>query len=77
MSQYTYGVRSSARVLQLDVGLLVDAVEILVEGVQDEGQHLLRVVLLIAGELRRESRYLVLKHGDMTVRTRNDGNWTK
>ena len=71
-AENTYCIRASARVLELDVGFLVDAVEVLVQRVQDEGEHLLRVVLLIAGELRREPRYLVLPNAQ-----RNNGQSTK
>ncbi len=48
-------------VLQLDVGLLADAVEVFVQSVQQEGQQLVRVLLLIARELRSEPAHLSLK----------------
>lgn len=37
-------------VLQLHIGLLVDSVQVFVEAVQEEGQQLLRVLLLEAIE---------------------------
>lgn len=53
-------------VLQLDVGLLADAVQVFMESVQQEGQQLVRVLLLIARELRREPAHLRLKHAAQT-----------
>ena len=46
-------VGAPARVRLLDVGLLADAVQVLVQAVQQERQQLLAVVLLVAAELRR------------------------
>jgi hypothetical protein len=39
-----------------DVRFLKDAVEVLMQSVQEEGDELLGIVLLIPGELRREAR---------------------
>lgn len=55
-------VGSAVGVFQLNVGLLPDAVQVFVESVQQEGQQLMRVLLLIARKLRRESTHLSLKH---------------
>lgn len=41
-------VGSAVGVLQLDVGLLPDAVQVLVKPVKQEGQQLVRVLLLVA-----------------------------
>lgn len=54
-------VGSAFSVLQLNVGLLPDAVQVLVKTVEQEGQQLVRVLLLVARELRRESPHLSLK----------------
>lgn len=54
-------VGSAVGVLQLDVGLLADAVQVLVKAVEQEGQQLVRVLLLVARELRREPAHLSLK----------------
>lgn len=59
--QYLSMVRGSADLVwpapsvpQLDVLLVLDAVQVLVEPVQQEGQKLLAVMLLVAQELRRK-----------------------
>lgn len=54
-------VGSAVGVLQLDVGLLPDAVQVLVKPVEQEGQQLVRVLLLVARELRRKPAHLSLK----------------
>ena len=46
-------VGATVAVLQLDVRLVVHAVEVLVEAVEQEGEQLLAVVLLEAVEARR------------------------
>ena len=48
------GVRLPVSLAHLHVGLLSDPVEVLVEAVQQEGEQLLAVLLLVAGELGGE-----------------------
>ena len=57
-----YDVRGAACVgRHLDVPLLLDAVQVLVQAVQQERQQLLAVLLLVARELRREPRQRALE----------------
>lgn len=46
-----YLIRPAIGIPQLDVLLVLDTVEVLMEAVQQEGQELLGVVLLVAQEL--------------------------
>ena len=59
-SQLHYLVRSSVSVFHFEVRLLDDAVEVFVQAVEQEGEQLLRIVLLVARELRREAAHLQL-----------------
>lgn len=54
-------VRSSISIPQLDVLFVLDSVEVLVQAVQQEGQQLLAVVLLVAQELRGKVAHLGLQ----------------
>lgn len=54
-------VRSPVSVPQLDVLLVLDAVQVLVQAVQQEGEQLLAVVLLVAEKLRRKVSHLCLQ----------------
>lgn len=56
-----YLVWSSISIFELDVGLLPDAVQVLMQAVQKEGQQFVGVLLLIAWELRGKAPYLGLK----------------
>ena len=56
-------VRPAVGVLQRDVGLLPDAVKVLVETVQEEGQQLVGVLLLVPRELGGEPAHLRLEEG--------------
>lgn len=47
-------------VLQLDVRLLPDAIQVLVEAVEEEGQEFVRVLLLVARELGGKAAHLGL-----------------
>ena len=70
----THVVRPILAVLELNVGLLFDPVQVLVEPVEEEGEQLLRVLLLVAGELRREPphRHLEVPRDDVRVAARPD-----
>lgn len=54
-------VWSSISIPQLDVLFVLDSVEVLVQAVQQEGQQLLAVVLLVAQELRGKVAHLGLQ----------------
>ncbi len=56
-------IRSAVSVLELDVGLLPDAVQVLVKAVEEKGQQLMRVLLLVARELWGEAAHLGLEDG--------------
>lgn len=62
-------VRSAVSVLQLDVGLLPDAVQVLVEAVEEKGQQLVRVLLLVARELGGEAAHLGLENERTRAKT--------
>lgn len=53
-------VRPAVGVLQLDVRLLPDAVQVLVEAVEEEGKEFVRILLLVARELGGEAAHLRL-----------------
>jgi len=57
---YVNRVVAAVVVAQLDVGLLPHAVQVLVQPVEQEGEQLLRVLLRVAAELRREAAHGVL-----------------
>lgn len=44
-------IRPAIRVLELDVGFLPDAVQILMKAIQEKGQELMRILLLVARKL--------------------------
>lgn len=67
-------VGSAVGILQLDVGLLPDAVQVLVKPVEQEGQQLVRVLLLVARELRREPAHLSLETQRDTERSNQTFN---
>lgn len=54
-------VGSPVSVAQLDVLLVLDPVQVLVQAVQQEGEQLLAVVLLVAEKLRRKMPHLRLQ----------------
>lgn len=59
LSQYL--VRSAVCVLELNVLFVLDAVQVLVQAVQQEGQELLGVVLLVTQKLGRKMAHLSLR----------------
>lgn len=58
---YGYLVGPAVGVFQLNVRLLPDAVQIFVKSVQQEGQQLVRVLLLITRKLRSKPTHLSLQ----------------
>ena len=69
-SAFNYLIRSTVGVLDLDVGLLDDAVEVFVKAVQQERHQLLRVLLLVAAKLLCEA-------SDRHLSTRKEINLSK
>jgi hypothetical protein len=53
---HEFKVATAIPIWLFDVRLLEDAIEVLVQSVQEKGDELLGIVLLIPGELRREAR---------------------
>lgn len=58
---WSHFIRPSVSVLQLDIGLLSDAVQIFMKPVQEKGQQLMGVLLLVARELGCKAAYLGLE----------------
>ena len=71
---HTHIVRAVFAVLELDVGLLLDPVQILVKPVEEESEQLLRVLLLVTRELRCEPPHghLKISRDDVRVPARPD-----
>lgn len=57
----THRVGPPIGVLQLQVGLLLHAIQVFVQPVQQEGEQLLGVLLLVARKLRGEAAHLGLQ----------------
>lgn len=57
----SYLIRTALGISQGKIRLLLHAVQIFMEPIQQEGQQLLGVLLLVARELRRETPNLCLK----------------
>ena len=74
MRKDTNIVRPVFAVFEFDVGLRLDAVEVLVEAVQQEGQQLLRVLLVVARKLRREPADGLLEVSRNNVRAPESGS---
>lgn len=59
--RWSHFIGPSTSVLQLDIRFLSDAVQVFVKPVQEKGQQLMGVLLLVAGELGRKAAHLGLE----------------
>lgn len=70
---WSHLIGPSISILELDVGLLPDAVQVLVKAIEEEGQKLMGVLLLVARELRGKAAHLGLDDGNANAYWEKNG----
>lgn len=77
MRSWSHFIRPAVSILQLDVGLFPDAVQVLMETIKEEGQEFMRVLLLVARELRSKAAHLGLGQEDTVEEKLNQSDTKK